>query len=53
MPPSHWVNWRHMSRELSTASMSVKSVAPVAVKPDIASKYASTGRASCGSSASR
>ena len=33
MPPSHWVNWRHMSSELSTASMSTRSVAPVAVKP--------------------
>jgi hypothetical protein len=30
-----------------------RSVAPVAVNPDIASKYASMGRESCGSSASR
>ena len=46
MPPSHWVNWRHMSIELSRAPISVRIEAPVVVKPDIASKYASTGRSS-------
>ncbi len=53
MPPSHWVNWRHMATERGRASMSVSTVAPVVVKPDIASKYASNGLESCGTSARR
>ncbi len=38
MPPSHWVNWRHISSERSSAAMSVRTDAPVVVNPDIASK---------------
>ncbi len=49
IPPSHWVNCRHISIEWSTASMSVRIDAPVVVNPDIVSKYASTGRSSWGS----
>jgi hypothetical protein len=47
MPPSHWVNWRHMSIELFSAGMSVRTLEPVVVKPDIDSKSASTGLESC------
>ncbi len=46
MPPSHWVNWRHISSERGRASMSVSTVAPVVVNPDIPSKNASVGPAS-------
>ena len=38
MPPIHWVNARHNSRLRGTASMSVRIVAPVVVRPLIASK---------------
>jgi hypothetical protein len=38
MPPSQWVSWRQSSIERSTSATSVSTVAPVAVKPDIASK---------------
>ena len=48
-PPSHAVNWRHMSIECDSAGMSVRTLDPVVEKPDIDSKSASTGRASCGS----
>ncbi len=48
MPPSQWVSWRQKSIERSSASILGTSVAPVAVKPETVSKYASTGRESCG-----
>jgi hypothetical protein len=43
IPPSHCVNWRQRITDWSTPSMSVSTLAPVVVKPDIASKYAFTG----------
>ena len=43
MPPSHWVSWRQISSEFGSASTSVSTVAPVVVKPDMASKYALIG----------
>ncbi len=49
IPPSHCVNWRQRPREWETALTSVRTLAPVVVKPDMASKYASTGFESCGS----
>ena len=48
MPPSQWVSWRQKSIERASDSIRGTSVAPVAVKPDTASKYASSGRESCG-----
>ena len=42
-PPSHWVNERHMRTAGATASMSVKTEAPVVVKPEADSNRASTG----------
>ena len=48
-PPIHAVNWRHIAIERERPSTSVSTVAPEAEKPDIDSKNASTGRASCGS----
>ena len=47
MPPSQWLNWRQKTIERSSASMSVSTVAPVAVKPETDSKKASIGFASC------
>ena len=41
MPPSHCISERQNSIERGSASMSVRIVAPVVVKPDIASKKAS------------
>ena len=38
MPPSHCVSCRQISSESGIASMSVRTVAPVVVNPDIASK---------------
>ena len=38
IPPSHWVNCRHMSIDWSSAVKSVRTVAPVVVNPDMASK---------------
>ena len=35
MPPSHWVNCRQITIERSTAGMSVSTLAPVVVKPDM------------------
>ena len=43
MPPSHCVNWRHMSNERGSSSGAATMLAPVVVKPDIASKYALIG----------
>ena len=43
MPPSHCVNWRHMSNERGSSSGAATTLAPVVVKPDIASKYALIG----------
>ena len=43
MPPSQCVTERHRSTPWGSDSMSVKTVAPVVVKPDIASKKAATG----------
>ena len=48
MPPSQWLSWRQNSIERGSSSILGTSVAPVAVKPESASKYASTGRESCG-----
>ena len=48
MPPSQWLSWRQKSIERASSSMCGTSVAPVAVKPETASKYASIGRLSCG-----
>ncbi len=48
MPPSQCVSWRQKRIERSSASTRGTSVAPVAVKPETASKYASIGRFSCG-----
>ncbi len=48
MPPSQWLSWRQNSIDRARSSIRGTSVAPVAVKPDTASKYASTGRESCG-----
>ncbi len=48
MPPTQFVNWRHMSMLWSTVSTLLRIVAPVAEKPDIDSKKASTGRSSWG-----
>ena len=47
-PPSQAVNWRHMSIDCGRAGMSVSTLDPVVENPDIDSKNASTGRASCG-----
>ena len=41
MPPSHCISERQNRMERGSASMSVRIVAPVVVKPDIASKKAS------------
>ena len=49
IPPSHWLNWRHMAMDLSSARRSVATLEPVVVIPDMPSKYASTGRESCSS----
>ena len=38
MPPSQWLSWRQKSIERPSASTSVNTVAPVAVKPETASK---------------
>jgi hypothetical protein len=38
IPPSHCVSWRQIATERSRPSMSVTTLAPVVVKPDIASK---------------
>ena len=38
MPPSHWLNCRQISIERSTAAMSVRTLAPEVVMPDMASK---------------
>ncbi len=43
MPPSHCVSARQNSTLLAFDSISVITDAPVVVKPDIDSKYASTG----------
>ena len=43
IPPSHWLSWRQMRIDRSSASTSVTTVAPVVVKPDIPSKNASIG----------
>ena len=43
MPPSHCVNWRHIPSERLISSKSVTTLAPVVVKPDMPSKYASSG----------
>ena len=42
MPPSHCNNPRHKSRPLGKSSNPENTVEPVVVRPDIASKYAST-----------
>ena len=47
MPPSHCVNWRQMPSERLISSKSVTTLAPVVVKPDMPSKYASSGLESC------
>ena len=49
IPPTHWLNWRHMSTDESRAAKSVTTLDPVVVIPDMASKYASIGRESCSS----
>ena len=38
IPPSHWLNWRHIATEWSRAGTSVRTLAPVVVIPDMASK---------------
>ena len=38
MPPSQWLSWRQKSIERSSSSILATSVAPVAVKPETASK---------------
>ena len=43
IPPSHWLSWRQIRIDRSSASTSVTTVAPVVVKPDIPSKNASIG----------
>ena len=49
IPPSHCENWRHIAIDWLSAGISVSTLAPVVVIPDIASKYASIGLRSCGS----
>ncbi len=49
MPPSHWLNCRHIAMDLSSPARSATTLDPVVVIPDMASKYASTGRESCAS----
>ena len=49
IPPSHWVSWRQKSRPRGSASTFVSTLPPVVLNPDMPSKYASTGRSSCGS----
>ena len=41
MPPSQWVKARHRRMPLGRDSMSVRMVAPVVVKPELASKIQS------------
>ena len=48
MPPSQWLSWRQNSIERDSSSILATIVAPVAVKPETLSKYASSGRSSCG-----
>ena len=43
MPPSHWVNWRHIASDFESSSKSVTTLAPVVVAADIPSRYASSG----------
>jgi len=38
IPPSHCESWRHMAIEWLSASMSVRTLAPVVVMPDMDSK---------------
>ena len=47
-PPNHCIIPRHNSVPAGKSSNSVKTVDPVVVKPDIASKNASVTLASCG-----
>ena len=47
MPPSHWLNWRHIPSDPLISLRSDATLAPVVVKPDIPSKYASIGLPSC------
>lgn len=42
MPPSQWVRLRHMRIPRGTRSISVRTEAPVVVKPETDSKKAST-----------
>ena len=48
IPPSQWLSCRQKSIERGSSSIRGTIVAPVAVKPESASKYASRGRESCG-----
>ena len=43
MPPSHWVNCRHIKIDCESASKSVTTLAPVVVDADMPSRYASIG----------
>ena len=47
MPPSHWVKERHSKILGGRASISVRTVEPVVVNPDMLSKSASTTPRSC------
>ena len=51
MPPSHWVNWRQIAMLRGSSSTCAATLPPVVLKPDIPSKYASSGRSSWGSPA--
>jgi hypothetical protein len=48
-PPIQVVNCRHMAIDRESPAMSVTALEPVVENPDMDSKRASTGRASCGS----
>ena len=41
MPPSHWIMLRHSKMARGRASILDATVAPVVVKPETVSKYAS------------
>ncbi len=49
MPPTHCVSWRQIAMLFGRSSTWTTMLPPVVLKPDIPSKYASSGRPSCGS----
>ena len=49
IPPTHCVSWRQIAMLCGSSSTRATILPPVVLKPDIPSKYASSGRPSWGS----